>query len=367
MLTSRNNYNGNNDSDNDNDDSDPWSVVAEYLRSTPASSRPLDLPYTLDSQLVGQKELHILLPLAAGETTLGRIRREKWQNSNTASTADRALLPASEPAAGISDSIGDFEWAAKQLRALSDLDSPDFASASQIWQLPSAELSALCQAHLSLNNCNGAALAGFISATVSNPEVSLENQHLLLRCAASSTWFTSEDAIPAIVQSQILALLQAHAQTIATGLLLSLLEHSQRLSPSAMAMVVKTIKADSMPAAALEAVCAGLATLATKTPSVVGGPLFQAMEALVSAVPVDRPSTDYWVKDWVGVLEIAAQTNGDSKKLGALMLHLLNKFGGKLDGANLERIATAASVLSTPLNKAVVAAAARRRKERPAR
>ncbi|KAJ2582934.1 hypothetical protein GGH95_001264 [Coemansia sp. RSA 1836] len=356
MLTSRNNYNGNNDSDTDTDDSNPWSVVAEYLRSTPASSRPLDLPYTLDSQLVGQKELHILLPLTAGETTLGRIRREKWQRSNTASTADRALLPASEPAAGISDSKGDFEWAVKQLRALSDLDSPDFA-----------KLSALCQAHLSLNNCNGAALAGFISATVSNPEVSLENQHLLLRCAASSTWFTSEDAIPAVVQSQILALLQAHSQTIATGLLLSLLEHSQRLSPSAMAMVVKTIKADSMPAAALEAVCAGLATLAIKTPSVVDGPLFQAMEALVSAVPADRPSADYWVKDWVEVLEIAAQTNGDSKKLGALMLHLLNKFGGKLDGANLERIATAASVLSTPLNKAVVAAAARRRKERPAR
>ncbi|KAJ2747980.1 hypothetical protein GGI20_000067 [Coemansia sp. BCRC 34301] len=339
---------------------DPWSVVAEYLLTTPANAN-LSLPYTLDSQLLGAAG-HVLPPVA-GETVLGRSRARRWQLS-MASVAD-GPQPGSEPMVSASDSASDLEWAAKQLCTLSDQDSPDFASASQIWLLPNAELSALCQAHLSLNNCNGAALARFISAAVSSPEVSLENQHLLLRCAASSTWFTSEDATPAIVQSQVLALLQAHSQTISTGFLLSLLEHSQRLSPSAAAMVVKVIKADAMPAAALESVCAGLAALVIRNPPVLGALLFQAMGALVSAVPADRPSSE-WVKAWVEVLEIATQTRSDSKKLGALMLHLLNKFGSKLDGADLERIATAASVLSPPLSKAV-AAAARRKGGKPAR
>ncbi|KAJ2908452.1 hypothetical protein GGI21_002872, partial [Coemansia aciculifera] len=36
---------------------------------------------------------------------------------------------------------------------------------------------------------------------------------------------------------------------------------------------------------------------------------------------------------------------GSPTKLGALMLHLLNKFCSKLDGADLERTSTAAAVL----------------------
>ncbi|KAJ2023189.1 hypothetical protein GGI06_001517, partial [Coemansia sp. S85] len=319
-------------------DSDPWSVVVEYLQSTPASSKHLHLPYTLDSQLSGRNEP--LLPLGSREIALSALRRRAWQQQTPVSVAG-APLPDSAPLPSTSDAVDDLEWATKQLHKLSDLDSPDFASASRIWQLPNAKLSRLCQAHLSLNNCNGAALAGFIDSAVGNPEVSLENQHLLLRCAASSTWFTKEDAIPAIVQSKVLAILRTHSQVIASGLLLSLLEHSQSLSPSAVTMVVKAIKADML-STALEAVCSGLASLAAKTPTVVCSSLFQIMEALVGAMPADWAHIE-WIKAWVDVLEIAAQTNGDSKKLGALMLHLLNKFGGRLDSTELDRIAAAAS------------------------
>ncbi|KAJ2828099.1 hypothetical protein GGI24_002482 [Coemansia furcata] len=331
-------------------------MVAEYLRSTPPNNSYLHLSYTLESKLPSGNEQ--MLPLGTGKTTLSTIRRKIWQRQNAVSFTDGPLSD-SAPTPIIDDAAGDLEWAAKQLRTLSDLDSSDFASASRIWQLPSAELSRLCQANLSLNNCNGAALAGFISAAVSNPEVSLENQHLLLSCAASSTWFTNEDAIPAIIQSQVLAVLRTHSQTIASGLLLSLLERSQNLSPSAVAMVVKIIKSD-MPSAALEAVCSGLASLVLKTPSVVCNSLFQVMEALVSAAPADRTPLE-WLRAWVAVLEVAARTNGDSKKLGALMLHLLNKFGSRLDSAELDRVAAAASVLNIPLKKAIVAAALRKK------
>ncbi|KAJ2070354.1 hypothetical protein GGH13_004085, partial [Coemansia sp. S155-1] len=223
-----------NSHNNGNDDSNPWNVVAEYLRSTPTNSN--HLPYTLNSELPRGNEQ--MLSLSAGETALSAIRKKIWQQQqqNTVSVTDGPLSDLA-PTPSTNDKASDLEWAAKQLRTLSDLDSPDFASASRIWQLPNAELSRLCQAHLSLNNCNGAALAGFISAAVNNPEVSLENQHLLLQCAASSTWFTNEDAIPAIVQSQVLAILRTHSQTVASGLLLSLLERSRNLSPSAVAMI----------------------------------------------------------------------------------------------------------------------------------
>ncbi|KAJ2353407.1 hypothetical protein GGH92_000680 [Coemansia sp. RSA 2673] len=346
-----------NSHNNGNDDSDPWSVVAEYLRSTPTNSN--HLPYTLNSELPRGNEQ--MLSLSAGETALSAIRRKIWQQQqqqNTVSVTDGPLSDLA-PTPSTNDKASDLEWAAKQLRTLSDLDSPDFASASRIWQLPNAELSRLCQAHLSLNNCNGAALAGFISAAVNNPEVSLENQHLLLQRAASSTWFTNEDAIPAIVQSQVLAILRTHSQTVASGLLLSLLERSRNLSPSAVAMIVKVVKAD-MSSTALEAVCSGLASLAIKTPTVVCDSLFQVMEALVGVVPADRTTLE-WIKVWVDVLEVAARTNGDSKKLGALMLHLLNKFGSRLDSTELDRVAAAASVLNMPLKKAIIAAAQRKK------
>ncbi|KAJ2493795.1 hypothetical protein IWW37_000181 [Coemansia sp. RSA 2050] len=337
-------------------DSDPWNVVVEYLQSIPPSNKHSHLPYTLDTQLSGGNEQLPLL--GSGETTLGAIRRRAWQQQNPADVAG-APLSDSVPPPGTSDVVGDLEWAAKQLRKLSDLDSPDFASASRVWQLPNAELSRLCRAHLSLNNCNGAALAGFIDSAVSNPEVSLENQHLLLQCAASSTWFTKKDAIPAIVQSKVLAILRAHLQVIVSGLLLSLLERSQHLSPSAVAMIVKAIKAD-MSSTALEAMCSGLASLAAKTPAVVCSALFQVMEALVGAMPADWAHIE-WTKAWVDVLEIAARTDGDSKKLGALMLHLLNKFGSRLDSTELDRIAAAASVLTTSLKKAILAAVLRKK------
>ncbi|KAJ2701027.1 hypothetical protein H4218_001697 [Coemansia sp. IMI 209128] len=168
-----------------------------------------------------------------------------------------------------------------------------------------------------------------------------------------------EDAIPATVQSKVLAILRTHSQVIASGLLLSLLEHSQSLSPSAVTMVVKAIKADML-STALEAVCSGLASLAAKTPTVVCSSLFQIMEALVGAMPADWAHIE-WIKAWVDVLEIAAQTNGDSKKLGALMLHLLNKFGSRLDSTELDRIAAAASVLSISLKKAILAAVLRKK------
>ncbi|KAJ2472521.1 hypothetical protein EV174_005821, partial [Coemansia sp. RSA 2320] len=240
------------------DEQDPWSVVYQYLKSTPGSSSGDQLPYTLDSVLARAKDDDssgpaAMLPFASGETVLGRLRRQLWQHQSAVSVfASPMPADSTDDSEATDRSKADPEWAATQLRSLSDLDSPDFATATQIWQLPNAQLFRLCEAHLSLDNCNGAALAGFIGAAVSNSAVSLENQLLLLRYAASSVWFTSEDAIPAIVQSQILALLQSHSQIIATGLLLPLLENSQRLSPSATAMVVKIVKSGDMPTVALE-------------------------------------------------------------------------------------------------------------------
>ncbi|KAJ2889880.1 hypothetical protein IWW38_004446, partial [Coemansia aciculifera] len=127
-------------------DEDPWSVVAEYLQSTPATVSHSNLPYTLDSQLY--RPIEHAIPLTTGETTLSRIRLKR----SATNTANEPPPLGLELVVSPTDPTNDYEWAAKRLRELSDLDSPDFASASQVWQIPNAELSALCRAHLSLNN-----------------------------------------------------------------------------------------------------------------------------------------------------------------------------------------------------------------------
>ncbi|KAJ2243257.1 hypothetical protein GGH97_003622 [Coemansia sp. RSA 475] len=74
-------------------------------------------------------------------------------------------------------------------------------------------------------------------------------------------------------------------------------------------------------------------------------------------MPVARAS-HVWVVDWTRVLVASVAHNKESKKLAALMLRFVNKFGIK-DVACREQIDGAARALTTPLKKAVIAAIAR--------
>ncbi|KAJ1722394.1 hypothetical protein LPJ53_003188 [Coemansia erecta] len=116
-----------------------------------------------------------------------------------------------------------------------------------------------------------------------------------------------------------------------------------------------------MPLVAAESVGTGIATLVLERAVVLGDSAYLVMEALLSVVPADRPlSASGWLKRWPSVMQKMAPVNQDSKKLCSLMLLLVNKFGAHLDIPDLDRISSAAGLLTVPQKKAVVLAAARK-------
>ncbi|KAJ1667009.1 hypothetical protein EV178_001729 [Coemansia sp. RSA 1646] len=356
--------------------SNPWSQVEKYLKAKTSSSRRDEDPVffcTLDSFGASTKSsaddtLAALLSIAGrgDSTVLGSIRRQAMKQSANQKGSSSAMSLSDTPSSGSSTDDDKDLWAISILRSLSETEIPDFSDAPNVWQLPHSKLARLCQEHLNIDSHNGPALAAFIDAAVSSPNVSFENQTLLLRHAASSRLFAgAEEAIPSVVQTRIIALLQIHPLAIAKGLLLPLLEHPKRLLPPATAMAVKIIKAD-MPATAAEAVGNGIASIAKKSPSDVNDTTFQVMEAVVSAMSLpsmaEKPLLVSWCKSWIEMVQQVVPLNCNSKKLSALVLHFVNRFGAKLEVSDLDSLAASASLIRTPLKAAITSTIARKKK-----
>ncbi|KAJ1889253.1 hypothetical protein LPJ81_006167 [Coemansia sp. IMI 209127] len=54
--------------------------------------------------------------------------------------------------------------------------------------------------------------------------------------------------------------------------------------------------------------------------------------------------------------------NRDSKKLSALVLHFVNKFGAKIELSDLDGLSASASLIQTPLKAAIASTIARKMK-----
>ncbi|KAJ2402698.1 hypothetical protein GGI23_000528 [Coemansia sp. RSA 2559] len=353
--------------------SNPWSRISKYL-SSEVSDDKHEIPMlccTVES-FEGPTKESVDAILAAtlsivgrgGDTVLGNIRRR--QAAIQKDNGSVSLSETSEYRNTMDVDLNKDLWAISILRSLSETEIPDYPGATRVWQLPHSTLAKLCKEHLDVDNFNGPALAGFIEAAVSSANVSFENQTLILRHAASSKLFAdAKEAIPSVVQTQIIALLQMYPLAIAKGLLLPLLEDPKRLLPPATAMAVKVIKAD-MPATAAEAVGNGIASMARKSPSDVNDNMFQVMEAVVSAMSLpsmaEKPLLVGWCKSWAEMIQQVVPLNRDSKKLSALVLHFVNKFGAKLEVSDLDGLSASASLIQTPLKAAIASTIARKMK-----
>ncbi|KAJ2748506.1 hypothetical protein H4S06_004932 [Coemansia sp. BCRC 34490] len=359
--------------------SNPWSQVENYLNTTEPGGPDIDTGASdpvfccvLDSfeaptKAESDNRFATILSIVGrkNDTVLGSIRRQAmkqsaaWKNSTVVSLAESSSSKDAEDE-------DQNRWAVSALRSLSETEPPDFSSALKIWQLPHTALARLCQEHLSINSFSGPALAAFIDSAVSSPNVSLENQTLLLRQAASSILFADgEEAIPSIVQTQIIALLQAYPQVMARGLLLPLLEDPKHLLPPVTAMSVKAIKTD-LPASAAEIVGNEVTSIASKSPSDVSDNFLQVMEAVVSAMSApsmaEKQLLVKWSKSWADMFRQIVPLNCESKKLSALVLHFVNRFGAKLDVSDLDGLATSVNLIRTPLKAAIAGTISRKRK-----
>ncbi|KAJ1892329.1 hypothetical protein LPJ66_006411 [Kickxella alabastrina] len=356
-----------------------------YLKtnaSTQSTKRPsftLNVPETTTSNITTNLSTALLSTIGSTPVLKNR-RKQKQQNHyhhTTSTTNDNTAIAAdvAEPHA----------WAIEKLRILSTTESPDFTQLSQIWQLPNPQLSnLLCSSgHLLifLLQCGASSLAQLIKTIVVNPDISVENQQLLLRYVAEkSSLFSArngnsngndnneeeEEAIPAILQSQIIALVPIYSHVVVSGLLLPLMENPAGMFSSTTSMVVKIVKAD-MPHTATELFCRGIALWANdkqRPAESLGDNVFQVMETLLGATPGDRPSISAWSKGWIEILQRAASAHAGSKKLGAVMLHFINKFGSRMNNPDLDQIAIAANILTTPLKRAIISTVARKLKKK---
>ncbi|KAJ1892311.1 hypothetical protein LPJ66_006422 [Kickxella alabastrina] len=365
---------------------DAWSDITHYLKTnapTQSTKRPsftLHVPETATSNTTTNLSAALLSTIGS-TPVLKNCRKQKQQNHyrhTTITTNDNTVITADVAEPNV--------WAIEKLRILSTTESPDFTQLSQIWQLPNPQLSnLLCSSgHLLtfLLQCSASSLAQFIKTIVINPDISMENQQLLLRYVAEkSSLFGArngnsndnneeeeedEEAIPAILQSQIIALVPIYSHVVVSGLLLPLMENPAGMLSSTTSMVVKIVKAD-MPHIATESFCRGIALWANdkqRPAESLGDNVFQVMETLLGAIPGDRPSISAWSKGWIEILQGAASAHAGSKKLGAVMLHFVNKFGSRMNNPDLDQIATAANILTTPLKRAIISTVARRLKKK---
>lgn len=321
-------------------------LVTEYLRTTTNQDNILP-SYTLQNDIPSTYKP----PHVGRETALSEIRRKRQhqQLSQTINTTTNGpVSPKNQE---------DMEWA----KTLLQNHTTDFAKCRSVWQLPSTTLSQLLQANmLDLDQLTGPLLSEFMKSVVADIEIGLENQCLLLQHIAQARWFngTQEEAIPAVLQIQISALIQHHPQTVTTGLIMPLLKSSDQLSTPTTAMLCKVIKAKDMPADAVNAICNDLAISSTIS---TNDQVFQVMEALLSKVITG--SSLPWTKGWIDLWQTSAIENKKSKKLSSLILHFVNKLGSHLDVVVLGRLSAIANILETPLKKPILAAISRKTKK----
>ncbi|KAJ2157316.1 hypothetical protein GGF46_004593 [Coemansia sp. RSA 552] len=347
-----------------------WDQVIKYLNETPGDELcDTAGAYTLDpapSDTGGAAE-ELLVGIGGGPTVLGALRQQQQQQQQqqreAAMVIDESSKQPSTSSGASPAADSSLEWAQGQLQAFLQDESGDPDTLRPVWQLASSQL-ARALGSLDWEQCSGAKWASLLRSIVTDPAVSLENQQQLLRCLAA--WFqrASADAIPAVVQSQVADLVQQHAQVVVDGLLLPLLERPSSLAQPVGGMISKAIK--KAPATAHEALWHGLATIARASQEGFNEFAVQVADALVGATPTDGV-TAAMGRCWVTMLGDVAQHGRDSKKLGAMMLHFVNRFGAQLDDSELSQIAAVAAMLTTPLKRAIVTATARKRKTQDGR
>ncbi|KAJ2080941.1 hypothetical protein H4R24_002694 [Coemansia sp. RSA 988] len=236
----------------------------------------------------------------------------------------------------------------------------DTSELSDVWRLPGENLAELCGRHLLLDEHTDLAFAQFINTIVTDARVSLENQRIILRRISSSKWFTNGEAIPAVIHSQIASLLLHHSEAIVGGLVLPLLEKPEQLLQPSASMIAKVIRME-ISVESQEIISSTLAIAAGTMPQAFDETMFQIMEALVTKMPADRVSAK-WSKCWIEILHHIVPQRKDSKKLSALILQIVNKFGNHLEPGELDQIARMATILSTSLKRAIAAAVKRKQK-----
>ncbi|KAJ1780248.1 hypothetical protein LPJ54_000289 [Coemansia sp. RSA 1824] len=206
--------------------------------------------------------------------------------------------------------------------------------------------------HVSPSSMQPTELAHLLASTATDRTLSLDTQHLMFTAIANCKWF--EANIPAVIQSQALALLSE--QTFVVGLFVPLTIRHKMCVTSSIRMISKAINSGELTVGVLHTLCHEISERVQHL-RIVGDGVFHVLDALANAMPVARAS-HVWVVDWTRVLVASVAHNKESKKLAALMLRFVNKFGIK-DVACREKIDEAARALTTPLKKAVIAAIAR--------
>ncbi|ORX73937.1 hypothetical protein DL89DRAFT_263949 [Linderina pennispora] len=329
-------------------DPDPWGAVVQYLKETRDPSETTR--YTLCSDV--QLSSPLTNPPFVGRATPLQLVRQQQH-------LEKAPEAAETQSSEASDDMEDISWAIEMLSAITDYDA-----AIRVWQLPNATLRRVCDAGLDVHNASGPALAQFIKSVLSNSAVSLENQHYLLGRAAASEWFSSQQVIPAVVHSQLSAMLSTQSMTIAQGLIAKLIEEPGRLTGPAAGLAVKLLKAVDMPMVTVMWVLGEVVAVAKKNSRdfADNDALWTIAEAAISALPSDAVSGGCGLgARWAEMLHVVVPANSRSRKLSVCMLHFVNKFGGQLTSAELDQTVCAAGVLATPLKKSIVSAANRKR------
>ncbi|KAJ2794053.1 hypothetical protein H4R20_006351, partial [Coemansia guatemalensis] len=209
--------------------SDTWNGVIEYLKANPpttsdSKTRPLYVLDLSDTQrdLNTSNSMDPAL-LASGSTLLSTLRRKRTSISlsDDDDNVDNNMEVELDDNTGrqLDGKVDDsHEWAIDKLQAFSRNGSMDASELSDVWRLPGKTLAELCNRYLLLDERGDSAFAQFIDTIVSDTGVSLANQLIILRHISSSKWFTNGEAIPAVVNSQIISLLHPHSEAIVGGL-----------------------------------------------------------------------------------------------------------------------------------------------------
>ncbi|KAJ2676313.1 40S ribosomal protein S26 [Coemansia sp. RSA 1085] len=303
---------------------EPWSRVVEYLQTSKYQTNGQP-QFVLDVQPPASEldDIAAFVASSRNATVLNRLRQP--QRSSSLPTASNGMQIALQE---------NHEWAVAELSAFSGKPTQTLA---QVWQLPTPQLQKLCAEHLSLEHIGAVQLATFIESIIKDPAISLDNQLVLLRHVAYK-WTAKDTVVPAVVQSQIMALLSTHGRVIALGILQPLLQCP--LNASTASVLTKAIKGGKLPNTLLETLCQGMENLS----SLFDEHLFQVMDTIVGAMPVNV-ITAGWCYGWTNILKTAALSCSESKKLAALMLRFVNKFGSKLEPRELEQIAGSAQTV----------------------
>ncbi|KAJ1870809.1 40S ribosomal protein S26 [Coemansia sp. RSA 990] len=226
---------------------EPWSRVVEYLQISKYQTNGQP-QFVLDVQPPASEfdDIAAFVASSRNATVLNRLRQP--QRSSSLPTASNGMQIALQE---------NHEWAVAELSAFSGKPTQTLA---QVWQLPTPQLQKLCAEHLSLKHIGAVQLATFIESIIKDPAISLDNQLVLLRHVAYK-WTAKDTVVPAVVQSQIMALLSTHGRVITLGILQPLMQCP--LNASTASMLTKAIKGGKLPNTLLETLCQGMENLSS--------------------------------------------------------------------------------------------------------